>query len=119
MNATTVNGTMANHTMTNHTMPQNSSLHIGGFVDPSFPNPHGAHDAPIIIYGYRPSFVLALLGIIIFAGSCVVHSYQVKKYRTWYFIPFAIGTALEVVGYGCRALSSSTNPVIIQVTKVD
>jgi hypothetical protein len=88
-------------------MAQNSSSHIGGYVDPNFPNPHGVHDAPIVIYGYTPSFALALLAIIIFLASFIAHTHQVRRYRSWYFVPFAVGTALEVVGYAFRALSAS------------
>ena len=24
---------------------------ISGYIDPNFPDPHGPHDAPIVIYG--------------------------------------------------------------------
>jgi hypothetical protein len=88
-------------------MAQNGSSHMGGYVDPNFPNPKGIHDAPIVIYGYTPSFVLAVLAIITFLVSFIAHTYQVRRYRTWYFVPFAVGTGLEVVGYAFRALSAS------------
>lgn len=29
-----------------------SSPTSAGFIDPNFPNPHGPHDARIVIYGY-------------------------------------------------------------------
>jgi len=80
----------------------------GGYIDPNWPSPNGPDDAPIIIYGYKPSFVLALLGIVLFSFSFVAHTYQVVRYRTWYFIPFAVGTLLEIPGYIARTLSAST-----------
>jgi hypothetical protein len=87
-------------------MSQNGSAHVGGYVDPNWANPLGPHDAPIIIYGYTPSLVLAVLAIATFLISCVDHIYQTSSYRTWYFLPFAIGAALEVIGYGFRAMSA-------------
>ena len=80
---------------------------VGGYRDPNWPSPLGPHDADIIIYGYLPSFALALLGIILFSLSFVVHTFQLRRYRTWYFTPVAVGTVLEVVGYIFRALSAS------------
>jgi hypothetical protein len=68
----------------------------------------GPHDAPIIIYGYTPSLVLAGLALVTFLISFVDHIYQTCNYKTWYFLPFAIGAALEAVGYGFRAMSAGT-----------
>ncbi|KAI9820107.1 MAG: hypothetical protein M1832_003814 [Thelocarpon impressellum] len=83
---------------------------IDGYIDPNFPNPNTENDAPIIIYGYTPSFVLAVLGVAIFALSTLVHLFQVVKYRTWYFIPIVVGSAMEVVGYAFRCLSAKVSP---------
>src|ERR1700755_2744117 len=84
-----------------------SQAHIGGYVDPNWPSPNGPGDAPIIIYGYRPSFALALVGIVLFTAAFIVHSLQVAKYRCYYFIPVAVGCLFEIVGYVFRSLSSS------------
>src|ERR1700761_2368752 len=85
------------------------SSRTGGYVDPSWPppNPLGPNDAPIIIYGYLPSFALALVGIVLFTIACIGHTIQVAHYRCYYFIPVAIGCLFEVVGYIFRSLSSS------------
>ncbi|KAF2398071.1 RTA1 like protein [Trichodelitschia bisporula] len=82
-----------------------------GYVDPNFPPPGGKNDAPVIIYGYRPSLVVALLGVILFAISTILHSWQLKKYKTRTFSALVLtGLAMEVVGYIFRLLSSRKNP---------
>lgn len=67
-------------------------------------------DTPIIIYGYTPSFALALFGAMWFFGLFAVHCAQTMHYRSWWFIPFTVGLALEVVGYIGRILSSKSDP---------
>jgi len=81
-----------------------------GYVDPNWPFPGGPNDAPVIIYGYTPSFALALLGVIIFFLFSCVHIWQVVRYRAWYFFPFTVGLLFEIVGYIARTLSAKVNP---------
>lgn len=83
---------------------------IEGWVDPNFPNPGGENDAPIIIYGYTPSFALCIAGIVLFFLSLTVHSWQVWRYRAWYFLPLTFACLMEVVGYAFRSLSAKKNP---------
>ena len=82
----------------------------GGYVDPNWPFPGGPNDAPVIIYGYTPSFALALLADIIFVIFFVVHVWQVLRHRSWYFVTFPIGLLFEVIGYIARTLSAKVNP---------
>lgn len=82
----------------------------GGYVDPNWPFPGGPNDAPVIIYGYTPSFALALLATILFALYFLVHLYQVIRHRTAYFSTFPIGLCFEIVGYIARCLSAKVNP---------
>jgi hypothetical protein len=82
----------------------------GGYVDPNWPFPGGPNDAPVIIYGYTPSFALALLGVIIFFLLTVVHIFQLFRHRSWYFTTFSVGLAFEIVGYVARTLSAKNNP---------
>ena len=96
----------------------------GGYVDPSFPNPNGPDDAPIIIYGYLPSLVLGILGLILFVVAAILHLYQVLRFRTWYFIPVEAACVMETVGYIFRILSSKVDPYnitffVVQVSSVD
>ena len=83
---------------------------IEGYVDPAVPNPNGPNDAPIIIYGYTPALAVGLLGVILFSIATLCHTYQLFRYRTWYFIPVVVGTILEVVGYTFRILSNRVDP---------
>ncbi|KXX78309.1 Sphingoid long-chain base transporter RSB1 [Madurella mycetomatis] len=82
----------------------------GGYVDPNWPFPGGPNDAPVIIYGYTPSFVLALLAAILFSIYFIVHLFQVIRYRAMYFVTFPIGLGFEIVGYIARCLSAKENP---------
>jgi len=82
----------------------------GGYVDPNWPFPGGPNDAPVIIYGYTPSFALALLSVILFFLLFGVHLFQCIRHRSWYFVTFSIGLLFEVVGYIARLLSAKVNP---------
>jgi hypothetical protein len=54
-----------------------------GYVDPNWPPPNGADDAPIIIYGYTPSTVLCYLAFAFFGIALLAHLWQLVKYKTW------------------------------------
>ncbi|KAK3387958.1 RTA1 like protein-domain-containing protein [Podospora didyma] len=85
----------------------------GGYVDPNWPPPFplGKNDAPVIIYGYTPSFALSLLATILFVLFFLAHIWQgAIKYRTWYFITFPIGLFFEIIGYIARSMSAKVNP---------
>jgi hypothetical protein len=82
----------------------------GGYVDPNWPFPGGPNDAPVIIYGYTPSFALALLATILFSLYFLVHLYQVIRHRAAYFSTFPIGLGFEIIGYIARCLSAKVNP---------
>ncbi|KAF2424947.1 RTA1 like protein [Tothia fuscella] len=87
-----------------------SKAPLAGWVDPNFPNPNGPADAPIIIYGYTPSLAVALLGVILFSISAILHAFQLFRYRTWWFTPVLVGTVMEIVGYVFRILSAKIDP---------
>ncbi|KAF4968709.1 hypothetical protein FSARC_3926 [Fusarium sarcochroum] len=73
-----------------------------------------------VFYNYNPSLVAAVIFIVVFGISSLLHIYQLARARTWYFIPFVIGCLFETVGYIGRALSANEapdftkNPYIIQ-----
>jgi hypothetical protein len=102
---------------------------VMGYIDPNIPNPHGPHDANIIIYGYDfaplfkledafsdiahsyvPNVALSILGVVLFVLAAVVHGTQTLLYRTWYFLPLTFACMMEVIGYIFRALSSRSDP---------
>lgn len=87
-----------------------SKYNTGGYVDPNIPNPHGPNDRGIIIYGYLPNEGLALLATIMFFLLLLAHTFQLIKYRTWYFVTVPIGCLFEVVGYTFRTVSRLQDP---------
>ncbi|KAK2782039.1 hypothetical protein FQN53_000215 [Emmonsiellopsis sp. PD_33] len=88
-------------------------------------------------YEYNPSTVAAAIFMLLFLLSTVLHSYQLFRTRTWFFIPVVIGgwcklhkqirfqlfyitfslsiaekleTIVESIGYVCRLISSRQSP---------
>ncbi len=84
-----------------------------GYISPTIRNPGGSNDADFIIYGYVPSLVLAIIGIVTFVLCTCAHIGQVARYRTWYFTLLVVGSAMEIVGYVFRSLSSKVDPYFV------
>ncbi|KAJ9618633.1 hypothetical protein H2203_008835 [Taxawa tesnikishii (nom. ined.)] len=61
-------------------------------------------------YHYNPSMAAAIVFIILFLATSAVHTWQLAKRRTWYFIPFLLGGFFEWIGYIGRALSAKETP---------
>jgi hypothetical protein len=53
---------------------------------------------------------VGILGVILFSLATITHSYQLFRYRTWYFTPMIVGTAMEIVSYVFRTFSSQKDP---------
>jgi hypothetical protein len=83
---------------------------VKGYIDPDFPNPNGPSDVPVIIYGYTPSFALAVFAVAWFAVLLIAHTTQTIRYRNWWWIPVSVGLAFEVIGYVARCLSAKKDP---------
>ncbi|OQN97186.1 hypothetical protein B0A48_16727 [Cryoendolithus antarcticus] len=83
---------------------------VQGYIDPNFPNPMGDGDASIVIYGYTPSLALAALAVALFVVALAAHVYLLTRHKTWYFTTVAVGTAMEIIGYIPRILSSQKDP---------
>lgn len=66
--------------------------------------------APIIIYGYTPSYTLALVAAVLFGLSLLIHSFQVARYRAWYFVTVPLTCLLELLGYVFRTFSAHKDP---------
>ena len=62
------------------------------------------------LYHYDPSLPAAVLFIILFFLASALHSYQLVRTRTWFFISFCIGGIFETTGYVGRAISSQETP---------
>ncbi|KAH8892743.1 RTA1-domain-containing protein [Thozetella sp. PMI_491] len=71
-------------------------------------------------YEYDPSLVAAVVFVVAFGASALLHIWQLCRTRTWSFIPFVIGCLFEAIGYVGRAMSAqeapnfTKNPYIIQ-----
>jgi hypothetical protein len=61
-------------------------------------------------HSYTPSFVLCIVALVLFDIALALHVYQFVRHRSWYFIPFAVGCLMEVIGYAFRMLSAKRNP---------
>jgi hypothetical protein len=46
-------------------------------------------------YRYHPSKTAAIVFVVVFAITTILHTYQVCKRRTWYFIPLIVGGICE------------------------
>ncbi|KAB8304782.1 hypothetical protein EYC80_004130 [Monilinia laxa] len=74
-----------------------------------------------MLYHYEPSTAAAVVFVVLFALTAILHVYQLVSKRTWYFIPFIIGGLFEAIGYVGRLLSSqqdygdwTTPPYVMQ-----
>ncbi|EED22361.1 conserved hypothetical protein [Talaromyces stipitatus ATCC 10500] len=63
-----------------------------------------------IFYYYTPSNAAAVIFIVLFGLSSLLHFYQLVQTRTWFMIPFLIGAIFETIGYVGRFLASSEAP---------
>jgi 4-hydroxybenzoate polyprenyltransferase len=83
---------------------------------------HPSIDDPkaFVLYRYHPSKAAAVLFAVLFSFSTILHTYQLIRKRTWYFLPLVIGGLFELTGYIGRILSSndqwSLGPFIMQST---
>ncbi|KPM38680.1 hypothetical protein AK830_g7859 [Neonectria ditissima] len=61
-------------------------------------------------YHYNPSLAAAVIFTVIFALSALLHTFQLIRARTWYFVPFVIGCLVESIGYIARAIGANETP---------
>ncbi|KAL4877389.1 RTA1 like protein-domain-containing protein [Aspergillus karnatakaensis] len=61
-------------------------------------------------YYYTPSAAAGGIFAGLFGVCTILHLYQLIRTKTWFMIPFAIGGALETIGYIGRVLSSVEAP---------
>ncbi|PVI00573.1 RTA1-domain-containing protein [Periconia macrospinosa] len=69
-------------------------------------------------YRYKPSKAAAIAFLALFTLTTLLHTYQIYKRRTWYFIPFVVGGVFEILGFVGRILSTNDiwalSPFIMQ-----
>lgn len=63
-----------------------------------------AEPAPYIFYRYDPSLAAAVLFIVLFGIATLLHSFQLLRKRTWYFLPFVIGGFCEIIPSSDRGI---------------
>ncbi|OGE49975.1 hypothetical protein PENARI_c019G09408 [Penicillium arizonense] len=63
-----------------------------------------------IAYTYNPSIAAAVIFVILFAVTTLLHTFHLFRTRTWFFIPLVIGGYFELVGYIGRAMSAQQSP---------
>ncbi|KAF7939636.1 hypothetical protein BELL_0509g00020 [Botrytis elliptica] len=61
-------------------------------------------------YCYVPSMAVAAMFAAIFVQSILLHTYQISRSKTKFFIPIAVGGLLEAIGYACRLISHFESP---------
>ncbi|RAL06701.1 RTA1 domain-containing protein [Aspergillus homomorphus CBS 101889] len=61
-------------------------------------------------YYCNPSLAAAVIFIICFLLPTILHTYQLVRTRTWFFIPFLVGGYIEFIGYCARAVSTKQSP---------
>ncbi|KAI3576652.1 RTA1 like protein-domain-containing protein [Fusarium oxysporum f. sp. albedinis] len=61
-------------------------------------------------YRYEPSLPASIIFIVIFALSSALHLFQIIKTRTWFFLPFLVGSIFETVGFIGRAIGAEQAP---------
>ncbi|KAJ4988411.1 RTA1 like protein [Stagonosporopsis vannaccii] len=86
--------------------------------------PRPALDDPnaYVLYRYYPSQVAAIIFVVLFALTTMLHIFQLVKKRTWYFIPLVVGglckVYIETIGFVGRVLSKddiwALGPFIMQ-----
>jgi len=42
-------------------------------------------------YRYDPSSIAAIIFVVLFSITTIMHVYQLIRTKTWYFIPFTVG----------------------------
>jgi len=62
------------------------------------------------LYRYDPSIAAAIIFVVAFTLTTVLHAYQMIRTRTWFYIPFLAGGVFELIGYVGRAISASETP---------
>ncbi|KAE8391243.1 RTA1 like protein-domain-containing protein [Aspergillus alliaceus] len=72
--------------------------------------PTSESDGGFKLFHYDPSLAAAVIFIICFLATTILHTYQLFRTRTWFFIPFLLGGYFEWVGYVARAIACNQTP---------
>ncbi|KAF5266714.1 hypothetical protein FOXYS1_2437 [Fusarium oxysporum] len=61
-------------------------------------------------YRYEPSTAAAVIFVVLFSITTIVHVFQLIKTKTWYMLAFCLGGISEIAGYIGRAINSTEDP---------
>ncbi|APA12534.1 hypothetical protein sscle_09g073040 [Sclerotinia sclerotiorum 1980 UF-70] len=61
-------------------------------------------------YCYDPAMMNGVMFAAAFLQTTALHIYQISRSKTKFFIPIVVGGLLEIIGYGCRAISHFESP---------
>ncbi|WKT40374.1 RTA-like protein [Fusarium oxysporum f. sp. vasinfectum] len=61
-------------------------------------------------YRYEPSTAAAVIFVVLFSITTIVHVIQLIKTKTWYMLAFCLGGISEIAGYIGRAINSTEDP---------
>ncbi|KAH6980215.1 RTA1 like protein-domain-containing protein [Fusarium venenatum] len=61
-------------------------------------------------YRYEPSLPVSIIFVVVFSLSSALHLIQIIKTRTWFFLPFLVGSVFEAVGFIGRAIGAGEAP---------
>ncbi|KAL0934369.1 RTA1 domain protein [Colletotrichum truncatum] len=65
---------------------------------------------PFKLYHYDPTIAGAVIFVLLFLATTILHFWQLVKSKCWFLLPLAIGGILEVIGYAARAKSGGESP---------
>jgi hypothetical protein len=87
------------------------------YTGPINPDPQPG-EADVELYGYVPSAVLGVVGVLVFLIVLSINTFRWFKNRktgtlSFYFF-LAFGALLEAAGYGCR-IASHNNPYKVSI----
>ncbi|KAL4984669.1 RTA1 like protein-domain-containing protein [Aspergillus falconensis] len=63
-----------------------------------------------VLYHYKPSLALAVVGVIAFAVGTLVHGLLAYRHKMKFFLAFIIGAVFEAIGYAARAVNADQSP---------
>ncbi|KAL5592669.1 hypothetical protein FOBRF1_006890 [Fusarium oxysporum] len=66
------------------------------------------------LYHYDPSLAAAVIFIILFTATTILHFFQMIQTRTWFFLTFSCGGIFEVIGYIGRTVPDTLGAYIVQ-----
>ncbi|RYP80323.1 hypothetical protein DL770_006270 [Monosporascus sp. CRB-9-2] len=80
-------------------------------MDPTRRDPtQVAPENPFKLYHYDPTTAGALIFVLLFLGTTILHFWQLIRARCWFLIPLAVGGVFEVIGYAARRKSGAESP---------